>query len=174
ASWLWPGPPKAPGWLGVMALKAFSRDFLAVMLPAIAGFWGVGLGLFCLFCLLPQPVELRPYRWVRIGLSMVLVYLLLSGLGKPLDLTFAKNGQNTFNFFGFLLPAALLAGTWTPVLAWYLAAALTIFMDSPADPELEPTLKPASEAARASQLKLALRLIRPTLRVHFHHYEALV
>lgn len=174
AGGLWSGHVKLPGWLADGTLKIFSREFLVANLPTPAGFWSMGLSSLCVFWVITHPMELREHRLVRIAISGALIYWLLSGIGKPLDLTFAGSGHNTFSFFGFLLPIAVLAGMWTPALSFYLAAALTVFMEPPSGPDPEPGLRPAYGAARAGLSRQALRLVRPALRENFHHYEGLV
>ena len=170
----WSGHAKLPGWLRDVAFKNFNGPFLAAMVPAWMGRWGIELSSFCLFWVITQPMELRRHRWLRIGISIMLVYLLRAAMGRPLDPTFAGHGSNTFTFFGFLMPSSMLAGLWTPAVSFYLAAGLTVFVDSPGEYDSEPSLQPAYGALRAGLFRQGLRLVRPTLREHFHHYEALV
>jgi hypothetical protein len=85
AAVLWSGHARLPGWLGAVP-NIFNRKFFVANLPTTAGFWGIELSLLSFCWLITQPEELRQHRWVRIGLSVALVYLLLSGMGKPLDL----------------------------------------------------------------------------------------
>ena len=171
---LWPAHVNVPRWFGAMTSKISTPNFITAHLPTITGYWSIELSSFFFFWLITRPVELRQYRWLRIGVSVTLVYLLLSRIGKPLDLEYAGRAENIYTFFHFVVPAAVLAGIWTPALSSYIAGAMTVSLDPPGDHDPEPILKPAYDAARAGELRQAVKLLRPTLRADFYHYEALV
>jgi hypothetical protein len=140
------------------------KDFLAIELAtALLGF------------LITQPVEMRDRRWLKIGASVALVYVGLFALRIPVSLAPENRGINVFAFFGFLVPAALVAAIWAPCFASFLSQLSLQLIDPSGPDQTEDTrLKPAYDAARQGQYRLALKLLKPKLLLDPRNYEALV
>src|SRR5437867_7326487 len=72
-----------PRWFGAVTSKFLNQKFIAAHLPAVRGFWGIELSSLFFFWLITRPMDLRQYRWLRIGVSATLLYLLLARIDKP-------------------------------------------------------------------------------------------
>jgi hypothetical protein len=141
-----------------------SRDFVTIEIATIImGF------------LITLPMELRPRRWLRIGASMVLVYLGLLTLRVPVSVAIVQRHESVFAFLDFLLPATFLAAIWTSPLCLILARLSLHLIDSPdASGPPAPNLGSVGWAARRGKHHDALQLARARLAKDHSHYETLV
>jgi hypothetical protein len=125
--------------------------------------------------LITQPVEMRDRRWLKISASVALVYLGLLALRVQAVPSTSNSDTKVFAFFGFLVPAALLAAIWaSPFTSFLSNLFLQLIAPSGPDETEDSRLRPAYEAARQGQYRLALKLVKPKLLLDPWHYEALV
>ena len=173
-----PSPVAQPARLGVVT--GTQQNLLHVgsfetYVPREKDFLGIELATVLLGFLITQPVEMRDRRWRKIGASVVLVYLGLLALRIPVSLAATNRGTNVFAFFGFVLPAALLAAVWASSFTSVLSTLTLQLIDPAGADETEDTrLKPAYVAARQGQYRLALKLLKPKLLLDPRNYEALI
>ena len=143
--------------------------------PQEKDFLGILLATALVGIIITQPIEMRDRRWLKTGASVVLVYLGLLVLRIPVSQAAANRGTNVFAFLAFLVPAALLAAIWASSFTSLLSNLLLQFIDPAGLDETEDSrLRPAYEAARQGQYRLALKLVKPKLLLDPWHYEALV
>jgi len=125
--------------------------------------------------LVTLPVELRRRRGLKIGASMVLVYLGLLTLQVPVSLKLAERKESLFAFLAYLGPAILLAAVWTWDICFILSRVFMLLIDSPGPGTVElDGLGAAYSALRRNDFRHALRLIKPEFLQKPLHYEALL
>ena len=105
-----------------------------------------------------------------------IIYLsLLLALRIPVKLDAANRGNNVFAFFGFVLPATLLAAVWASSFTCFLSNSFLQLIDpSGLDVTEDTRLRPAYDAARQGQHRVALKLLKPKLLLEPGSYEALI
>ena len=152
-----------------------SRKFFKTYTPQSADFVTIEIATIIIGLLITQPMELRPRRWLKIGASMVLVYLGLLTLRVPVSVPLAQRPESIFAFLGYLLPATFLAAIWTPSICLILARLSLHLIDSH-DATGTPAPNPGSagRAARQGNYHDALQLARARLAEDHSHYETLV
>jgi len=152
-----------------------SRKFFKIYAPKSRDLVTIEITTIIMGFLITLPMELRPRRWLRIGASMVLVYLGLLTLRVPVSVAIAQRHESVFAFLGFLLPATFLAAIWTSPVCLILARLSLHLIDSP-DATGSPAPNPGSagRAARRGNYHDALRLARARLAEDHSHYETLV
>jgi hypothetical protein len=152
-----------------------SREYFKTYAPQPRDFVTIETATIIIGFLITLPLELRPRRWLRIGASMVLVYLALLTLRVPVSVALAQRHESIFAFLGYLLPATFLAAIWTPPICLILARLSLHLIDSH-DTTGSPAPHPgsASRAARQGNYDDALRLARARLAEDHGHYETLV
>jgi hypothetical protein len=152
-----------------------SLQSLHTYVPQGKDFPGIEVGCVVLAFVITLPVELRHRRWLKIGASAALVYFGLLALRVPFEMTGTVRADNLFGFFGYLVPAVLLAALWTPDLTFSMSKAFVQLIDSGGPEETEnSSLRPAYRAASQGELRLALDLLKPKLLAEPGDYEALV
>jgi hypothetical protein len=152
-----------------------SRKFFKTYTPQPRDFVTIETATIIIGFLITLPLELRPRRWLKIGASMVLVYLGLLTLRVPVSVALAQRHESIFAFLGYLLPATFLAAIWTPPICLILARLGLHLIDSPGtDGSPAPNPGSASRAARQGNYHDALRLARAKLAQDHSHYETLV
>ena len=152
-----------------------SRKFFETYTPKTGDFVTIETATIIIGFLITLPLELRPRRWLRIGVSMGLVYLELLTLRVPVSIALAQRHESIFAFLGYLLPATFLAAIWTSPVCLILARLSLHLIDSH-DTTGSPAPHPgsASRAARQGDYDDALRLARARLAEDHGHYETLV
>ena len=167
--------PGEPGPSALTPQSLFSRGFFDTYIPERKDFISIELATLILGFILTTPVELRDRRWLKIGLSLALVGFGLMTLRIPVGLSLAERGTNVFAFFGFLVPAALLAAVWAGDITFFMSKLFVSLIDPSGPEETEDIrLRPAYEAARQGNSRLALKLLKPRLLVEPWHYETLL
>jgi hypothetical protein len=173
-------PSSAARPAGLEALTRTPQDLLrpgalATYMPREKDFAGILLATALLGLLITQPVEMRDRRWLKIGASVVLVYLGLQALRIRGDPNGGDEGTQVFAFFGFVVPAALLAALWASSCTSVLSKlALNLIDPSGADETQDSRLRPAYDAARQGHYRPALKLLKPKLLLDPRNYEALL
>jgi cell division protein FtsB len=167
-----PAQPSPPA---LSPQNLLSRGFFDTYIPERKDFLSVELATVIIGFVLTMPVELRDRRWLKIGASLALVGLGLTALRIPVGQSLTERSSSVFGFFGFLVPAALLAGVWSGDLTFF-ASKLFVQLIDPSGPEQteDVRLHPAYEAAWQGKPRLALKLLKPRLLVEPWHYETLV
>jgi hypothetical protein len=152
-----------------------SRKFFKTYTPQSGDLVTVETATIIIGFLITLPLELRPRRWLRIGVSMGLVYLALLTLRVPVSVALAQRHESIFAFLGYLLPATFLAAIWTSPVCLILARLSLHLIDSH-DTTGSPAPHPGSagRAARQGDYDDALRLARAKLAEDHGHYETLV
>jgi hypothetical protein len=152
-----------------------SRKFFKTYMPQSGDFVTIEIATIIIGFLITQPLELRPRRWLKIGASMVLVYLGLLILRVPVSVAPAQRHESIFAFLGYLLPATFLAAIWTNPVCLILARLSLHLIDSH-DTTGTPAPHPGSagRAARQGNYHDALQLARARLAEDHTHYETLV
>ncbi len=152
-----------------------SRKFFKTYAPQSRDFVAIETATIIIGFLITLPLELRPRRWLRIGASMVLVYLGLLTLRVPVSVALAQRHESIFAFLGYLLPATFLAAIWTSPVCLILARLSLHLIDSHDTAGL-PAPDPGSaiRAARRGNYHDALQLTRARLAEDHSHYETLV
>ena len=152
-----------------------SREFFKTYAPQPKDFVTIEIATIIIGFLITLPLELRSRRWLKIGVSMVLVYLGLLTLRVPVSVALAQRHESIFAFLGYLLPATFLAAIWTPPICLILARLSLHLIDSPDPAEsAAPTPGSAGRTARQGNYHDALRLVRARLAQDHSHYETLV
>jgi hypothetical protein len=147
----------------------------ATYVPREKDFLGILLATALLGGLITHPVEMRDRRWWKIGASLVLVYLGLLALRIQANRDGSNDGAKVFAFFGFVVPAALLAGVWaSSFTSLFSKLALQLIDPSGPDETEDARLRPAYDAARQGQYRLSLKLLKPRLLLDPLNYEALL
>jgi hypothetical protein len=157
------------------AKDLLSRGLFETYIPERQDFISLELATLILGLVLTSPVELRDRRWLKIGVSLVLVFLCLLALRIHVGLGIAERGTNVFAFCGFLVPAALLAAVWASDFTFFFSKLFVQLID-PAGPEAteEARLRPAYAAIHQGHYRQALKLLKPKLLLDPWHYETLV
>jgi hypothetical protein len=152
-----------------------SRGFYDTYVPNRRDIIGIELATLVLGLVLTSPVELRDRRWLKIGAALVLVFLCLLALSIPVGLGLTDRGTSVFAFFGFVVPAALLAEVWASDFTFFFSKLFMQLIDPAGPEETEDTrLRPAHEAARKGDYRQALKLLKPRLLLDPWDYETLV
>jgi hypothetical protein len=152
-----------------------SREFFKTYAPQPRDFVTIETATIIIGFLITLPLELRPRRWLRIGASMVLVYLGLLTLRVPVSVALAQRHESIFAFLGYLLPATFLAAIWTSPICLILARLGLHLIDSHGTAgSPAPNPGSAGRAARQGNYHDALRLARARLAEDHSHYETLV
>ena len=95
--------------------------FFKTYTPQSGDFVTIEIATIIIGFLITLPLELRPRRWLKIGASMLLVYLGLLTLQVPVSVALAQRHESTFAFLAYLLPAIFLAAIWTHPISLILA-----------------------------------------------------
>jgi hypothetical protein len=152
-----------------------SRKFFKTYAPQLRDFVTIETATIIIGFLITLPLELRPRRWLRIGASMVLVYLGLLTLRVPVSVALAQRHESIFAFLSYLLPATFLAAIWTPPICLILARLGLHLIDSHGTAgSPAPNPGSAGRAARQGNYHDALQLARASLAEDHSHYETLV
>ncbi|SPE60568.1 membrane hypothetical protein [Verrucomicrobia bacterium] len=147
----------------------------ATWLPQQRDFFTFELGVAILGFVITMPLELRDRRWVKILASVLLIHFGLLALRVPMNVSDISSTNSVFSFFGYLVPAVLLAALWTSDITFFFSKALLQLVDSSGPAETELTsLRPAYRAAQQGDPRGALRLLKPKLLMEPTNYEALV
>jgi hypothetical protein len=151
------------------------REYFKTYAPQPRDFVTIETAALIIGFLITLPLELRPRRWLRIGASMVLVYLALLTLRVPVSVALAERHESIFAFLGYLVPATFLAAIWTQPVCLILARVGLHLIDSH-ETAGSPAPHPGSagRAARQGDYDDALRLARARLAKDHSHYETLV
>jgi hypothetical protein len=153
-----------------------SREYFKTYVPQPRDFVTFEIATVIAGFLITLPAELRPRRWLKIGVSMVLVGLDLLFLQVQVGVTLDQRHLSLSAYLGYLLPAILLAAIWTHDLCSIAANLVMHLIDSPGAGGTPVSHHgPVRLTARQGDFADALRLAQARLAGDDRrHYETFV